>query len=67
MTENASQLLKEWQVEHQVIPVPEDLDYKTGSDTCIYLAVVPDNIDVPMALTKAKVVVMRVFREHPTI
>jgi hypothetical protein len=50
-----------------VIPVPESLGYKTGSETCLYLASPPTGMDVAMALTKAKIVVMRVFREHPPV
>ncbi len=62
MTEKASQWLASQGVDHKVIPIPELLDYKTGSDTAILLDS-EDNMDVPMRLSREKFVVMRVFRE----
>lgn len=61
-TENASQWLHERHVPHQVIPIPESLGYKTGSDLAIYIEG-NDHQGVPMELTKARFVVMRVFKD----
>lgn len=61
-TENASKYLSEREVAHEVIPVPEELDYKTGSDVCIYIKS-EDHTDIPMELTKQRFVVMRVFKD----
>lgn len=61
-TEKASEYLKQTHVPHQVIAVPESLDYKTGSDSCIYIEG-DDHTDVPMELTKQRFVVMRVFKD----
>ncbi|WMU93372.1 hypothetical protein EMOOHJMP_00179 [Microcystis phage MaAM05] len=61
-TENASQWLNERNVPHQVIPIPESLGYKTGSDVAIYIEG-NDQQGVPMELTKARFVVMRVFKD----
>ncbi len=62
MTEKASQWLTTQGVTHEVIDIPELLDYKTGSDTAIFLDS-KDNMDIPMKLSREKFVVMRVFRE----
>ncbi len=62
MTQKASDWLTSQQVAHQVIPVPEILGYKTGSDVAIFLDST-DNMDIPMRLSREKFVVMRVFRE----
>ncbi len=61
-TENASRWLEERAVAHRVIPIPESLGYKTGSDVGIYVEG-SDQTDVPMELTKARFVVMRVFKD----
>jgi hypothetical protein len=61
-TENASAWLREHGIAHQVIPIPESLGYKTGSDVGLYVEGA-DQTDVPMALTKARFVVMRVFKD----
>ena len=61
-TEKASEYLTERAVPHQVIPIPESLGYKTGSDVGIYIES-EDHADVPMALTRQRFVVMRVFKE----
>lgn len=61
-TENASQWLNDRNVPHQVIPIPESLGYKTGSDVAIYIEG-NDQQGVPMELTKARFVVMRVFKD----
>jgi hypothetical protein len=61
-TENASQWLTEQGIAHQVIPIPESLGYKTGSDIAIYVDSA-EHTDVPMALTKARFIVMRVFKD----
>lgn len=60
-TENASAFLTEQGIEHQVIPIPESLGYKTGSELGIYIP--GANMSVSMVLTKARFVVMRVFKE----
>lgn len=61
-TENASQWLNERNIAHQVIPIPESLGYKTGSDIGIYIEG-NDQQGVPMELTKARFIVMRVFKD----
>ncbi len=61
-TENASHWLEERGIAHQVIPIPESLGYKTGSDIGIYIEGT-DQTGVPMELTKARFIVMRVFKE----
>ena len=61
-TENASQWLNERGIAHRVIPIPESLGYKTGSDIGIYIES-SDQQGAPMELTKARFVVMRVFKD----
>ncbi len=61
-TENASQWLTERDIPHQVISIPESLGYKTGSDVAIYVQG-KDVTAVPTELTKARFVVMRVFKD----
>ena len=61
-TQKASDYLSTKQVPHQVIPVPESLGYKTGSDVAIYIES-DDHTGIPMALTKERFVVMRVFKD----
>lgn len=61
-TENASQWLTERAIPHQVIPIPDSLGYKTGSDIGIYIEG-RDHQGVPMELTKARFIVMRVFKD----
>lgn len=61
-TQNASAWLGERNIPHRLIPVPESLGYKTGSDLAIYIEG-SDHAGVPMALTKARFVVMRVFKD----
>lgn len=61
-TENASQWLSEQEIAHQVIPIPESLGYKTGSDIAIYVEG-KDVTHVPAELTKARFIVMRVFKD----
>ncbi len=61
-TENASQWLSERNIAHEVIPIPESLNYKTGSDIALYIEG-NDQQGVPMELTKAQFVVMRVFKD----
>ncbi len=61
-TENASQWLNERSIPHQLIPIPESLGYKTGSDLAIYIEG-SNQQGVPMELTKARFVVMRVFKD----
>ncbi len=62
MTQNASQYLAGENISHQVIDIPESLGYKTGSDIAIYLDS-DDVMDVPMKLSRAHFIVMRVFKE----
>lgn len=61
-TEKASEWLRERGVTHQVIAIPESLGYKTGSDLAIYVEGA-DVGGVPTELTKARFVVMRVFKD----
>ncbi|HWU45102.1 MAG TPA: hypothetical protein VN132_16730, partial [Bdellovibrio sp.] len=61
-TEKASQWLSERGVAHEVIEIPESLGYKTGSDIAIYIES-NDQQGVPMELTKASFIVMRVFKD----
>ena len=61
-TEKASEYLTAQHVPHEVIPVPESLNYKTGSDIAIYIAG-NDHADVPMQLTRERFIVMRVFKD----
>jgi hypothetical protein len=60
-TENASQWLTERGVPHRLIPIPESLGYKTGSDIAIFVEGT-DVTGVPAELTKARFIVMRVFK-----
>lgn len=65
MTQKASDYLTGENIEHQVIDLPEKLDYKTGANTALYIKS-DDNMDIPMKLSRQQLVVMRVFREyHP--
>ena len=61
-TENASLWLKERGIAHEVIEIPESLNYKTGSDIALYIEG-NDHQGVPMDLTKASFIVMRVFKD----
>ena len=61
-TEKASAYLAGKNIPHRVIPVPESLDYKTGSDIAIYIEG-NDHADVPMQLTRERFIVMRVFKD----
>lgn len=61
-TEKASDWLNQRDIPHQIIPIPESLGYKTGSDIGIYVEG-QDHAHVPMALTQAQFVVMRVFKD----
>ena len=61
MTENASAWLTEKCIAHEVIPIPESLGYKTGSDIGIFIE--KPGVDVAMELTKARFIVMRVFKD----
>ncbi len=66
-TEAASDYLSSQGIAHIVIPVPESLSYKTGSDTAIYIDTQEDphaHADIPMQLTKHRFVVMRVFKDY---
>ena len=60
-TEKASQWLSERGISHRLISIPESLGYKTGSDMAIYVEG-NDASDVPADLTRARFVVMRVFK-----
>jgi hypothetical protein len=61
-TENASKWLSEQGIAHQVVTIPDSLEYKTGSDIGIYIEG-SNHQGVPMELTKARFVVMRVFKD----
>ena len=61
-TEKASQYLTSQGYAHQVIPIPESLGYKTGSDIGIYT--VAENCNKILTdLTQQRFVVMRVFKD----
>ncbi len=60
-TENASTWLQERGIAHRVIPIPESLGYKTGSDIGLYVE--GTDVDVAMELTRARFIVMRVFKD----
>jgi hypothetical protein len=61
-TEKASQWLEQEGISHRIISIPDSLGYKTGSDIGLY---VNDNnaAGIPAALTRARFVVMRVFKD----
>ena len=61
-TEKASEFLSQHGYEHTVIPIPEELGYKTGADIAIY-TVSADRNKMLTELTKERFVVMRVFKE----
>ncbi|MFN8615191.1 MAG: hypothetical protein U0003_04695 [Vampirovibrionales bacterium] len=61
-TRKASDWLHTQSISHAVIPIPNELEYQTGSDVALYLDTM-DNMDVPMRLSREQFVVMRVFRE----
>ncbi len=61
-TEKASDFLNSQGIAHNLIPVPESLNYKTGSDIAIYVTS-EDHTDIPMRLTRERFVVMRVFKD----
>jgi hypothetical protein len=62
-TEKASEFLKAKGFEHQLIPIPETLGYKTGSDLAIYTES-PERNTMLSELTKERFVVMRVFKDY---
>lgn len=69
MTDNASQWLSAQGVAHRVIVLPGRIRGDAGASTGLYLAS-RDNMDIPMRLSRAHFVVMRVFREfdaEPTV
>lgn len=61
-TEKASEYLSANGYEHTVIPIPDELGYKTGSDIGIY-TISPDRNKMLTELTKERFVVMRVFKD----
>jgi hypothetical protein len=61
-TEKASEYLTAQGYAHQVIPIPESLGYKTGSDLGIYTES-PERDKMLTELTRERFVVMRVFKE----
>ncbi len=61
-TEKASEYLTQKGVPHQVIPIPDSLNYKTGSEIGIYIDS-EDHTGVPMELTRQRFIVMRVFKD----
>jgi hypothetical protein len=63
MTQKASEWLTERAIAHQVIPLPESIHYKTGANHALFIE--GENIgDIPMALSRAHFVVMRVFKNY---
>lgn len=64
MTELASRWLAEQGIAHEVIPIPDSLGYKTGSDVGIYVPTSVENkLEIPVLLTKQRFIVMRVFKD----
>jgi hypothetical protein len=61
-TEQASAYLNEQGVAHRLIPIPESLGYKTGADLAIY-SPTANGAEVATVLTKARFIVMRVFKD----
>lgn len=61
-TEKASAYLSAQGYEHQIIPIPESLGYKTGADIAIYTES-PKRTKMLAELTQQRFVVMRVFKE----
>jgi hypothetical protein len=62
-TYKASEFLTGLGVVHAIIPIPAELEYKNASDVGIYTTDTRHG-DLPMVLTKARFVVMRVFKEY---
>lgn len=62
-TQKASAFLTQHQVAHQVIDLPETLDYKTGANLAIWLHP-PVGPSVLTDLSAAGFVIMRVFRQY---
>jgi hypothetical protein len=62
-THKASAYLAELGVEHQVIAMPTTLNYANASEVAIYTTDTHHG-DLAMVLTKAKFVVMRVFKTY---
>lgn len=60
-TRKASAFLREQNVSHRVVVIPPDWDYRP-EDVAI-LITSNDNMDIPMRLSRERVVVMRVFRD----
>ncbi len=61
-TDNASEYLTQRQIAHHVMPIPEELGYKTGATKGIYLQ--GDNLDkVMLDLSANGFIIMRVFKE----
>ncbi len=61
-TEKASAYLTQEGFEHQLIPIPDSLGYRTGSDLGIY-TVAEDRNKMLTELTQQRFVVMRVFKD----
>ena len=62
-TQKASEFLKAQGYEHQLIPIPKDLGYKTDSDLALYTES-PQANHMLTVLTQERFVVMRVFKEY---
>ena len=64
-TRKASAWLTEQAIAHEIIAIPDSLNYRTGSDIALVLTATnkDDNMDVPMKLSRERFVVMRVFRD----
>jgi hypothetical protein len=60
----ASQFLTTQGVDHTVVPIPTSLNYRNAANCALYLPEPVLHPDVPMQLTKAKFVVMRVFKGY---
>ena len=61
-THKASAYLTDLGVAHTVISMPASLNYQNASDVAIYTTDTQHG-DLAMALTKARFVVMRVFKD----
>jgi hypothetical protein len=62
-TYKASEYLASLGVAHDVIAMPSSLNYANGADVAIYTTDTAHG-DLAMVLTKAKFVVMRVFKAY---
>jgi hypothetical protein len=63
MTFKAGEWLAEQNIAHRIITLPESINYKTGANHALFVE--GQNMgEVPMQLSRAHFVVMRVFRNY---